>query len=593
MISMQQLKRRSTLITSLLIAIHFAAVARAVAADLPLSPGPTATFATDPNAGLNAGKAVPGAAAVVDGHIIPMDEVILVCLRKYRSYVIDQMVQGFVLDRECGRRGITVSEAEIDKQIADLRRNLAPSTLEETLAQHHMTLAEVRNQFRQEIERGMLAAARVKPARMIHCREILVKYRLQSSAVPEATRNEAGALAMIKDVQDQLRQGGDFGTLAARYSETEGPGGKNDLGVLYDNMLGVQASVLEAAMALHKGDLSQPVKTDDGYHLIQALSTADDHPETENSLYQAADEACRHLQLQFLEPKIVVELIDNSKITFADDAELIAGKPLPYAAAVIDGHAIPMKDVVAKCLADYGPKTTDILVQNFVVDRECERRGVEVSAVEIDRQIDDLRKQIAPRTLDEGLKKHHTTMDGLKYDFRQQIERTKLAINQVKPASLVHARVILVTADPSGPSEPARGMKRTDAEAGALIMKIRDRLKAGESFESLAKQYSEVAGVDGAGDVGILYQGRQATDTAILNAALAMKKGDVSTEPVKTYNGYFLLQVISTGDMHGSEETAAYAKAAATCQEQKAQMLIPQVIVELIKKSKVVYYMHS
>src|SRR5258708_40318580 len=59
----------------------------------------TAVFATDTNAGANIDKIVPGAAAVVDDHIIPMDDVIVACLHKGRSYVIDQMVQSYVLDR--------------------------------------------------------------------------------------------------------------------------------------------------------------------------------------------------------------------------------------------------------------------------------------------------------------------------------------------------------------------------------------------------------------------------------------------------------------------------------------------------------------
>src|SRR6266568_1215931 len=99
--------------------------------------------------GANAGKAMPGAAAIVDDHVIPMDDVTLACLRKFRSYVIDQMVQSYVLDRECQRRGITVSDSKIDLQIADLRSNLAPATLEETLKQHQTTMSEVRNEFRQ------------------------------------------------------------------------------------------------------------------------------------------------------------------------------------------------------------------------------------------------------------------------------------------------------------------------------------------------------------------------------------------------------------------------------------------------------------
>src|SRR6267154_6694833 len=93
------------------VSIAFLTAASAVTApvDPPSQTIPAAVFATDTNAGANAERIVPGAAAVVDAHIVPMDEVVLACLRKYRSYVIDQMVQGYVIDRECKRRGIIVS----------------------------------------------------------------------------------------------------------------------------------------------------------------------------------------------------------------------------------------------------------------------------------------------------------------------------------------------------------------------------------------------------------------------------------------------------------------------------------------------------
>jgi parvulin-like peptidyl-prolyl isomerase len=592
MILTQELKGRSMVITSLLVAILAITSAVTASAGPPAQSIPAAVFATDTNAGANAEKVVPGAAAVVDGHVIPMEDVTVECLRKYRSYEIDQMVQKYVLDRECEKRGITVNESEIDKRIAELRTNLAPATLEDTLEEHHMTMSGARDAFREDIKRTMLVADQIKPVKMVHCREIVVKCASSGAADPGTSRTEATALAVVKDIQEQLKQGRDFNTLIARYSENEDKDKKGDMGVLYENILGlVEAPVLDAALALHKGELSPPVRATDGFHIIKADSTGDDHPQTEDSLYADAARTARHVQIQFLVPKTIVGFIDKSKMTFVDDADLVVGKPLPEAAAIIDGHAIPMKDVLAKCLADYGPKYTDILVQNYIVDRECERRKIKVSEAEIDSQIAALRKQIAPTTLDEGLKMHHTTMDGLKYDFQQQIERTKLVMDRVKPEKLVHVRAILVTAAEF--SESASGMKRTDVEARALIMKIQDQLKAGKSFEEMAKQYSEIVGADESGDMGILYEGRQGMDTAILNTALAMEKGGISPDPVKTNNGYFLLQAISTSDTHASDEDAAYAEALATCREQKAQSLIPQAIVELIKKSKVVYYVHS
>lgn len=126
-----------------------------------------------------------------------------------------------------------------------------------------------------------------------------------------------------------------------------------------------------------------------------------------------------------------------------------------------------------------------------------------------------------------------------------------------------------------------------------MIADIQNQLKAGKSFEELAGQYSEISDKNNNGDIGILYEGMQGMDTAILNTALTMKKDEISSTPVKTYGGYFLLQIVSTSDNHASGEDTAYAEALATCQEQKAQPLIPQAIVDLIKKSKVVYYVHS
>jgi parvulin-like peptidyl-prolyl isomerase len=577
--------RRLATIAVVLAAISTATSAVAAATNLQTQ----AVFATDTNAGANAGTIVPGAAAMVDDHVIPMEDVIATCLLKNRSYVIDQMVQSYVLDRECEKRGVTVNESEIDKRVADLRASLAPSTLEETLTLHHMTIAELRHAFKQSIEKPLLIADQIKPVKMVHCRKILVRFNSVENTAPTSAKNrtEAKALALMKDIRNRFQAGEKFENLVSQYSESAPSDGKGDLGVLYENMLGTEAPLLTAAMTLNKGEMSEPIKTTDGYCLIQAFSTRDDHPGTENTLYQDAEKASRDLQMMFLAPKAIVGLIDKSQITFAKDEDIVSGKPLPANAAVIDGHAIPMNEVVEKCLANSGPKTIDILVQNYVVDRECERLGITVSDVEIDQHVNKLRQQLTPHTIEEGLALHHTTMTGLRNDFRQEIERTKLVFDKVPPTRMVHARVILVKMDSAGESGPARN----DAEAAKLIANIQDQLKAGKSFEELAGKYSEPG--NRGGDLGILYDDMQGMDTAILNAALKMKAGEISSSAGKTQNAYFLLQVTSDTDTHPENEKTAYADASRICREQKAQRLIPEAIVALIKKSKVIYYVHS
>ncbi len=485
-------------------------------------------FATDANAGANAHDVVPGAAAVVDDHVIPMDDVVVTCLLKNRSYVIDQMVQGYVLDRECERRGLKVSDAEIDSRIAELRTNLAPATLDETLKLHHMSMAELRETFRHSLESPLLMADQIHPVRMLHCREILVNYRFNESdtSASSPTRTESEVLALLKEVREQIRQGKSFAELAAHYSESLPAEKQGDMGVLYTNMLGEETAVLTAALALDKGQISPPIKTGNAYCLIQAISSDSDHAKSEDSLYQDAAEACRKTQTMFLGPKIVTGLIDNSKMTFAKDEDIVAGKPLPAAAAIIDGHVIPMQEVAAKCVAEYGPHAVDIFVQNYIVDRECQRRGITVSEAEIDQRVEKLRAQMAPHTIEDGLAQHHTTMAGLRYDFRQEIERTKLVIGEVKPTRMVHARAILIKTTSPGMPELSANAGHSDAAARALAADIQKQFKAGKSFAELAERFSEVGEKGKGGDVGILFEGMHNMDTAVLNMALTMKQGE-------------------------------------------------------------------
>jgi parvulin-like peptidyl-prolyl isomerase len=524
------------------------------------------------------------AAAVVDGHVIPRSDIELLCLRTQRGYVVDQMVQNFMVERECGKRGIVVTEAEIDRSIAELRKEYAPAVLEDTIKAHGWTIPQLRQQFRAKIGRQRLVMERVKLVKMVHCREILVKCR--QSGIPSVTgsagRTEAEALTIIRSIQEQLNDGKEFGDLAQLYSESEPRGANGDIGVLYGNMVGnVEGPVLAESLTLKKGQVSKvPVKTAEGYCLIQAISTSDDHSTSEETIYQEADTECRRVQAMFLEPTIIGALIRQSKITYATDDELIPGKSLPIAAATIDNHPILMKDVLAKCVADGGREAVDNLVQNYVVDRECERRGIVVSESEVDQAVANLRRRIAPHTIEEGLPAHHTTMAGLRNDFKQQIERTKLVLNQVKPATMVHCRLISLQDTPA-------------EQPPSLLAAVQAQLKSGKDFAELARQYSRADSKNQAGDAGILYPGMLGADTALLNAALTMKKGQITPEAVKTYDGYVLIQAVSTSDDHSASEAPLYAEALATYKEQQAQPLILEAVRELVKKSKVTYFLKS
>ena len=550
---------------------------------------PTQLFATDVRGG-DIAPSGNGAAAIVDGHVIPMSAVVLQSLRDDRDVVIDQMIQNYVIDRDCKRRGLVVSEAEIDKGIAWFRKDNAPATVEQTLRQHHMTMAELRYAFRQKAERNLVVEDQVKPSKMVHCREIQVKYCKvgEDPATAGTTRTEADALAIIKHIQEQVKQGASFADLAAQYSELDNTDDKHgDIGVVSNNRMDLYPAVIDTALGMKTGGVAGPFPSQviSAFFLLQAVSTDTSHPKSEDAIYRAAAEKNRSTQLQFLAPKYMVGLMQKSKLTFVPDSALVPGKPLPTVAATVDGHPIFMKDVARQCVNNVGAHEVDLIVQSYVVERECRKRGITVSAAEVDDRLDRLRRTIAPATLEEACKMHNTTVAALKTDFAQDIQRTKLVADQVQPVKMVHCAGIIVRF--------GSNLKHTQTQAEEVIKNAQEQLRLGHDFGDLAAQYSDVGYPEDKGDLGIFYPGMHDIDTAVLNAGLGLDAGQTSPEYFATNDAFCIVRAVSTSERHPASEDAAYAEAAVAYDEQQAQMLIPDFIVDLIKKSKVVYYVHS
>ena len=107
----------------------------------------------------------------------------------------------------------------------------------------------------------------------VRARHILI--RAQGSPVnPPATKKELSddeALAKAKELRGKLEGGADFAELAKAESDDAGSGSNGgELGTFHHGQMVPPFD--QAAFALKPGELSQPVKTQFGYHLIQTES---------------------------------------------------------------------------------------------------------------------------------------------------------------------------------------------------------------------------------------------------------------------------------------------------------------------------------
>lgn len=79
------------------------------------------------------------------------------------------------------------------------------------------------------------------------------------------------------------------------------------------------------------------------------------------------------------------------------------------------------------------------------------------------------------------------------------------------------------------------------AAAKTALVELKTRLDRGEDFAALAKEYSEdSASKDSGGDIGYIVRGQRAAD--LVDAVFALQVDGITAEPVKTRQGWHLLQ---------------------------------------------------
>ncbi|MFZ5879467.1 MAG: peptidylprolyl isomerase [Chloroflexota bacterium] len=116
--------------------------------------------------------------------------------------------------------------------------------------------------------------------------------------------DEAVALAII----ERIEKGEDFGTLAAELSTDTGSGAQGgDLG--WFGRGAMVATFEEAAFSLETGEISQPVQSEYGYHIIQVIARQD-RPLSEEEWQQARDTAFAEF-LQALRADYTVTIMDD------------------------------------------------------------------------------------------------------------------------------------------------------------------------------------------------------------------------------------------------------------------------------------------
>jgi peptidyl-prolyl cis-trans isomerase SurA len=200
--------------------------------------------------------------------------------------VLEQFITEKLLDAEVKRLGIAISGEDMDQYIEEIKKKnqLSDEDLTEALRREGMTREQYRENVRNELEKSQMIQRQVREKVSIRPEDIdryykqnLKKFATREKlhlrhlllAVPKdaAPEQEKEILAKIQELRRQIVTGEDFAKLAKSFSQGPAANDGGDLGWM--NRGTVLHELEEATTKLSIGEVSQPVRTGLGYHLVK------------------------------------------------------------------------------------------------------------------------------------------------------------------------------------------------------------------------------------------------------------------------------------------------------------------------------------
>lgn len=200
--------------------------------------------------------------------------------------LLDRLIGYKLLLQESQTRKLTVTDSEVDARLSEVRKQFpSEDGFKKMLAGRKMTVEQVRAELKNEMVVQRLLDQEVVPKAAVADKEVQTFYERNPKqfqlpetvrashvliAVPASATADARAEALQKAtaVLKEARAGRDFAALAREHSQDPGTAASGgDLGYFQPNQMVGPFS--DAAFKLAKGDVSDVVETEFGYHIIR------------------------------------------------------------------------------------------------------------------------------------------------------------------------------------------------------------------------------------------------------------------------------------------------------------------------------------
>ena len=323
-------------------------------------------------------------AARVDGNAIRLSEVDEEYAKVPEMYkqmftkqlILEQIISQHVLLEEASRQAIKMTRDEMDQIMNDaiVQSGMTPSQFEEVLEAQGTSMADLRKLYELSLIIDTLITQEVIALIEVTDEEIALYYednkesffnddesiQAEHILISVESRSEESALEIAQEVYDlAIIKGSDFEALAVEYSDDPSViSNKGDLGFFSKGMMVLPFET--AAFGLEIGEISEPVQTQFGYHLIKKIDEAlsgylileEARPQIDTILNEAKQQDAVETYIQVLR--------EQAKIEYGENFE-------PASIPTLDITTTQDKDVVED--TEDGVETADVSVE-MVVEAE-------------------------------------------------------------------------------------------------------------------------------------------------------------------------------------------------------------------------------
>jgi foldase protein PrsA len=215
--------------------------------------------------------------------------------------VLQQLVQETLIEQYAKNNNITVTDADIDAREAQIKANFPSGSWDEMLKSRGLTEADVRSALREQLilDKALAKDVTVTPAQI---KDYFNKNRASFDKPETVTARHilVQTLPLANQVEADLKGGQNFADLAKKYSTD--PASKDKGGDLGSFRQGQMVPAFDKyAFSAPIGQISPPIKSPFGYHIIQVESRT---PGTKATLASATQQITDTLRQQGEAPLI-------------------------------------------------------------------------------------------------------------------------------------------------------------------------------------------------------------------------------------------------------------------------------------------------